>query len=327
MKRSARGTDAPPVEPAAAPKPPKRRAQLPSPPPPFVTCSVISDKGSRAENEDAHFYCEEAPLPFFGVLDGHGYHGREASHQAARTMRSCLRAATSSPATGAEGARAALVEAFGRAHEGILDYARQMPASSRDFGTTAAVAVVTREREVVCAWAGDTRALLLRRDADGGYGVVPLTRDHTLRDPAELARLRSAGGEILDNGKGDIRVRPPRKEFTDKEVSQGRLCVNMSRALGHIVLGSYGVIATPEVSVERAAAGDRLVIASDGLWKSLTSEEAAEVAWAAVSPRAASRNLVDAATRRLRAAGELRDNVTVITAFVAEDPATSSSPV
>jgi serine/threonine protein phosphatase PrpC len=47
----------------------------------------------------------------------------------------------------------------------------------------------------------------------------------------------------------------------------------MTRALGHPVLSRYGVLPEPEFSTALMNVGDRLIIASDGLWDVVENDE------------------------------------------------------
>lgn len=70
----------------------------------------------------------------------------------------------------------------------------------KDAGTTACVVLITPDY-VVCANAGDSRALLVRANTSGSSGsgslVLPLSRDHKPNDEVEERRIRKAGGYVF----------------------------------------------------------------------------------------------------------------------------------
>lgn len=45
-------------------------------------------------------------------------------------------------------------------------------------------------------WAGDSRAVLGRREPGGKCRAVSLTHDHKPMNPAEASRIKAAGGRI-----------------------------------------------------------------------------------------------------------------------------------
>merc|ERR1719443_749126 len=66
-------------------------------------------------------------------------------------------------------------------------------------GCTAVVCCV-RQNEIVCANAGDSRAVLCRSGK-----AVPLSEDHKPTRPGEEARIRHAGGSVRQYPSGEWR--------------------------------------------------------------------------------------------------------------------------
>ena len=90
--------------------------------------------------------------------------------------------------------------------------------------------------------AGDTRAVLSKNGT-----AERLSKDHKASDPAEIDRVKSAGGKIVDNRVG------------------GGLAI--TRALGDHAYKSFGVTCQPFVVRHVLRPFDKyLVIASDGVW-------------------------------------------------------------
>lgn len=154
------------------------------------------------------------------------------------------------------GARAA-------AHQGGGDVA---PPSVADVdGSTALVAIVLDGgAQLVIAHVGDSRAMLMTESS-----VLHRTRDHTVAEsPEEGARVRAAGGVLDDDGR----------------VSG---VLGMTRSIGDAWLkrGAHGtgpVIADPSVTlIDLRARGSEppavVVLATDGLWERMHTEEAATV--------------------------------------------------
>ncbi|KAK2456665.1 putative protein phosphatase 2C [Trifolium repens] len=131
-------------------------------------------------------------------------------------------------------------------------------------GTTATFVIID-EWTVTVASVGDSRCIL---DAQGGV-VSLLTVDHRLEENVEeRERVTASGGEV-----GRLNV------FGGNEVGPlrcwpGGLC--LSRSIGDTDVGEY-IVPIPHVKqVKLSNAGGRLIIASDGIWDTLSSETAAK---------------------------------------------------
>jgi protein phosphatase len=140
-------------------------------------------------------------------------------------------------------------------------------------GTTM-IAAEIRDGRLLLAHAGDSRAYLLR-----GGAAIQLTADH------------SVTGERVRDGTLDPEVarHDPRRNY-------------VTRAL-------LGDPVEPDISATSLAAGDVVVLCSDGLWEPLTDADIARLAGGAAPPGAAAPRLVEAALD----AGST-DNVTAVVA-------------
>uniref|UniRef100_A0A7N0TFK2 protein-serine/threonine phosphatase n=1 Tax=Kalanchoe fedtschenkoi TaxID=63787 RepID=A0A7N0TFK2_KALFE len=118
---------------------------------------------------------------------------------------------------------------------------------------------------ITVASVGDSRCIL---DTQGGV-VSLLTVDHRLEENVEeRERVTASGGEV-----GRLNV------FGGNEVGPlrcwpGGLC--LSRSIGDTDVGEF-IVPIPHVKqVKLSSAGGRLIIASDGIWDALSSEQAAK---------------------------------------------------
>lgn len=168
--------------------------------------------------------------------------------------------------------------------------------ANRDDGCTAVTALVQGSRLIV-ANVGDSRAILCRAGR-----AIQLSIDHKPNAKEERQRVERAGGVVVWAGTWRV---------------GGVLAV--SRAFGDKPLKRY-VTGTPDVKDERLTPEDEfLILASDGLWDSLSVQEAADVAqealsraWAtAAPPAAAARIAAQVLTRVALHRGSL-DNVTAL---------------
>ncbi|PSR73183.1 hypothetical protein PHLCEN_2v10960 [Hermanssonia centrifuga] len=135
------------------------------------------------------------------------------------------------------------------------------------------------------ALSGDSRAVLGRRvkDDEGEgyhYEVRELSVDQNGRNPAEESRLgvQHPGEHVIKNGRvlgwgvsrafGDARWKW--SPDVQRRLKEGYL----GRSIPHDVKTPPYLIVEPEVTATEIQPGDFLIMASDGLWESLTSEEA-----------------------------------------------------
>ncbi|XP_075966114.1 protein phosphatase 1G [Anarhichas minor] len=126
-----------------------------------------------------------------------------------------------------------------------------------DSGTTAVVALI-RGKQLIVANAGDSRCVVSERGK-----AVDMSYDHKPEDEVELARIKNAGGKVTMDGR----------------VNGG---LNLSRAIGdHFYKRNRAlppeeqmISAMPDVKVLTLNGDhDFMVIACDGIWNVLSSQE------------------------------------------------------
>uniref|UniRef100_K3WE08 PPM-type phosphatase domain-containing protein n=1 Tax=Globisporangium ultimum (strain ATCC 200006 / CBS 805.95 / DAOM BR144) TaxID=431595 RepID=K3WE08_GLOUD len=130
-----------------------------------------------------------------------------------------------------------------------------------DFsGCTLTVVLYFREqRRLVSANVGDSRAIAIFADedkeSDPSLSVVPLSMDHWPNVDEERGRIESSGGFVSFAGLWRV---------------VGQLAV--SRSIGDQHLRQY-VTAEPSVFHTKVPSDGMLVVASDGLWETMTNED------------------------------------------------------
>ena len=261
----------------------------------------VTDQGRvRKNNEDNLAACDlssgqifSGPFEFEGavgpsgvlllVADGMGGQacGELASHMcSALAPTRLLESVRQSPPTGRDEVGTLLAQALESANQSILEESRQQPAC-KGMGTTATAAVLLGSSLVV-AQVGDSRAYLLRRGQ-----MTQLTRDQTFLNYLMDMGAVDAGTEIRDDPRRSILVQ----------------ALGTSEEL-NVVL-----------SAAELANGDRLLIASDGLYGVLGDDGIKEIACGQGNLDARCRSLIDAANRE---GGP--DNITLILADISGAP-------
>ncbi|MFN4259912.1 MAG: PP2C family protein-serine/threonine phosphatase [Gemmataceae bacterium] len=234
-----------------------------------------SVQGLRPNNEDR--FLVDAALNVFMVADGMGgqERGEQASGMAVEIVPQILHKSLAAHDPVAPALRKALAEA----NQAIVHASQNQPPGRR-MGTTAVVAV-EQQGQVYVTGLGDSRAYLIRGDR-----VEQLTVDHS------VAQALVAKGV-----------------FTPEEARQSPL----SNVL-HKFLGCAEMSEDAEVRPFTPAAGDRLLLASDGLTNHVSDEDLCQGIQQYPDPQSLADHLVNLALER-----GSRDNVTcVVVAFEQE---------
>ncbi|KAF4687289.1 hypothetical protein FOZ60_004162 [Perkinsus olseni] len=192
----------------------------------------------------------------YAVFDGHGPYGHVVSKFCQDTLPELI---TDDP-NFQDHLSKAFKTSFIRTHVLCEQTADSQGTFDCSFSGSTATIVVRRNGFLNCAWVGDSRAVLATiRTPDKGHGptrlvAVDLSRDHKPELPEERARIESQGGRVLKLG-GDIPYR------------------------GDTVGVSAGISHVPEVSVRPVNEGvDKFIlVASDGVWEFISSQEAVDI--------------------------------------------------
>eukprot|EP00978_Attheya_sp_CCMP212_P003185 scaffold6581_cov57-Attheya_sp.AAC.13 len=217
---------------------------------------VIEDMGNvQLSDNDVFFHSDlksndrgnsgppSLEVTWFGVYDGHG--GERASQYCADWMCSFVRNQMSFPFD--------IGYAMKTAYHSLDD---SFVGTGLPDGTTAVSVAVLGRQKVICANAGDSRAIIIREDGS----IARLSRDHKPGVPDETRRITELGGRVVYWGRWRV---------------EGLLAV--SRAIGDASLKPY-VTADPEICEYDIRPNDRFVVlASDGIWDVLDNKTVARI--------------------------------------------------
>ena len=242
--------------------------------------------GKRTAQEDAHV------LTMFSVVGAgggapstcvlaacfDGHRGPQASAFAAKALPDAVRRAIEA------GDPSPLAAAWRTVAD---DYA----ATGAEDGSCAAAALIRGGGSLEILNCGDSRCVL-----GSAAGEVKFeTRDHAAGDPMEVKRLEASGGKVKCGAGGEMRVLVPGETGTWQ--------VAVSRALGGSEWADGGISNAADVRVtsvgEDDLVGGCLVLASDGIWGVLSSED---VMRRVVAARAAGKMSGDIAEGLIRCA-------------------------
>jgi len=227
---------------------------------PFLT-SVQAIKGHRPYMEDDNYVSQDGR--FCAVYDGHG--GAAISKYLRQNLYAQFQQALHAPIEdcNVDKVKEALVQSYCQVDQEVQKVAHW------SFQGSTAVVCVCHPIAFLTANVGDSRAVLSRRNM-----AIELTEDHKPNNPNELARIKKLGGTVKWYGYLDPEGKPV--EGTGVYRINGNLAV--ARAIGDRTERPF---VSGEVEIRqfsRDAEGDQFVIlASDGLWDVMTSEEAVDL--------------------------------------------------
>jgi protein phosphatase len=232
-------------------------------------------QGARSNNEDRFVVDEEHHL--FLVADGMG--GQDRGEQASGLAAEIIPRVVQDRLAAQDDASHAVQQALSEANQAIIHAGRHQPAGRR-MGTTAVLAL-QQANQVYVAGLGDSRAYLIRGDR-----VEQLTVDHSVAQALVATGVLSAE---------EARHSPWQHVL-------------------HKFLGCAEMVDGAEVHPFTPAAGDRLLLASDGLTNHVSEDDLRQGPREFPDPQVWAEHLVQVALSR-----GSRDNVTcVVVAFVPE---------
>ncbi|KAL1503995.1 hypothetical protein AB1Y20_010410 [Prymnesium parvum] len=248
----------------------------------------------------------------FCVFDGHGQHGDKVSHYAMSTIPSTLEEKLAKGVKEKDALKATFLKVDG-------DLKKDKTIDAELSGTTAVVLLYKFDetnKSVARLWAancGDSRAVLHSNNGK----VTDITVDQKPNSPAEEARIRKFGGYVSppeEEWGGPARV------WLDANMTLPGLA--MARSIGDHLVDKVGVVADPEVTefVIDTTKEDMIIMASDGVWEFIDSEQACKLL---IKAQEANKNVEDATfqvTKLIETAaakwrqeeGDYRDDITAI---------------
>jgi len=300
----------------------------------------------RKQNQDC--CCMHVPFRnnrtemLFGVFDGHGYDGRKVSQfvrdtlpEALANAYEVLRKSVPPPATVSaaqyhqelQSARyLALVKAFNEPEKQMRNEER-IDIDSVQSGTTANI-VWMHNRDLYCAWTGDSRSVIGKRVRNQSvphllhgstpeFKAVDLSFDHTPARHDEKRRVQTAGGRVA-RWRRDL---GPLRVWLPSEWIPG---LAMTRSIGDIILSDFGVIPVPEITHMHLTNEDSfVVVASDGIWQFMESQEVINFVGMlrneGMDARVAAEALVREAVRRWRMNELVVDDATCVIVYLDEN--------
>ena len=273
----------------------------------FYYKSQIGSVLGSAKNNNQDCYIIEKCLSntasnhFFAVCDGHGIEGHHVSQLIKSAYLSILKQKMvhSSPL---EALKTSVEEMSSKVLKSKID---------TNFSGSTFVSVLLIENVLFCANIGDSRAVLGRADGEAVF-AIDLSSDHKPNRKDESDRIISHGGRIASYDHGG-----PLRIWYRKEELPG---LAMTRSIGDKISRNIGLISVPEIVEKQLTCNDKfLIIASDGVWEFLSSQDAVDIVSGLIekgNPEICCDKLVDESTFRWRKNSMTVDDITVIVIFL-----------
>ncbi len=228
-------------------------------------------------------------IKFFGVYDGHGSKGREASQVLRLEInKKLLKDKNKIKNFNRKEQVDKYFKDLFKAIQNKFDY----NSSEYELSGSCAICVLIIETRLYSINLGDSRAVLGCKKNDKKV-AIEMSLDHKPIRDDERKRICESGGEVSDKLSGVHRV------FRKNDEAPG---LAVSRSIGDIVAHECGVSFEPEI-IEREIEVESdmfVVIASDGVWDAMTSPEVVGLIFEFVEEKKdkACKFLVDEARKR-----------------------------
>ena len=284
----------------------------------------FSGPGVKKYNQDNYFIFknlnDEQDTFYIGVCDGHGLVGHDVSKflitHLPHNLNNELKK-TNKYIKDKNNLYKVLKDVFINTNKSLC----QTPAIDTKFSGSTCVTIILTKNKIISANAGDSRAVLGRFDsAQNKWISLDLSRDHKPNDKDESERILKKGGRIeayKDEHGGDLG--PPRVWLQHEDIPG----LAMSRSFGDEVAASVGTISEPEIKEFDLTADDRfIVIASDGIWEFISSEECINIVggyYRKKDLKGCLKYLLNESSKRWIKEEEVIDDITAVILFFEEE--------
>ncbi|OMJ80291.1 hypothetical protein SteCoe_19496 [Stentor coeruleus] len=281
---------------------------------------MVAGKTKKA-NQDSNFimnnFMGSANQVFLGVMDGHGLYGGQVSNYVKNALpyhMSMLLNHDSNPSREVkteedfDRIKSAFIESYKQIHNEV----KKKTDIDANFSGTTAISLLIQGKYCFCSNVGDSRAVI-GRYTKSGWLAIPLSCDQKPDNPEERYRIEQAGGRIAPYTGIDGNPIGPYRVWLKNDSLPG---LAMSRSIGDLIAGQVGVSHIPEVIVHEFDQSDKfIIIASDGIWEFISSEECVQMialGFSSGKMQNALDGLTDAAVLRWKKQDGNVDDVTAI---------------
>lgn len=291
-----------------------------------IWCGMLTQEGfyntdKEHTNQDAMAveiqYQQVSGQHLFMVLDGHGPNGHHVAQFVQKQMPYIIDNVAS------KSAKKDQVEILKQSYEIVNTMLRNEPFIDDSLSGTTCVTAWFQDSYVYLANAGDSRAVLGTANLKGDAVAMELTHDQTPFRADERARVIKAGARIMTSGEKDgdafynstdeYTADDPPRCYLQKYDYPGTA---FTRSIGDGIAERIGVVSTPEVLMHKLTDADRfLILASDGVWEFISSQEAVDLVATCDNPYDAAHKLIEKAWKLWLQFDTRTDDISVMVIF------------
>ena len=273
------------------------------------SCTLAGYSPSKEQkiNQDNFFieknFLEEKEQFFLGVCDGHGENGHLISSYISKCLPNFL----------ADTSDKNIISTYKALNQNLVENSKIDCSLS---GSTCSSIILTQEK-IISINLGDSRTVLGKKE-NNKYITINLSTDHKPELFEEKKRILLNGG----------RIKPFYDEKTKKFLGPDRVWIRqddmpglaMTRSFGDTIAHSVGVISEPEIKKYDFCGNEKfIIIASDGIWEYITSEECVEIIKDFYENNmdavGAIHSIMEEAFNRWKKYDEIIDDITIIIVF------------
>ena len=285
----------------------------------------VDEYGHLKINQDSYLFIKEINgvknFNIFGVLDGHGPQGHFVSQLVSRFFQ--LEFQKIGILNNVKDTKTIYDKLKSNKFSIIKDifikadiFLREQDIESRNSGTTC-VLVIHIGEHIICANAGDSRAILIYdKQKKQEYKVFPLSVDSKPELKEEKERIKRMGGIVEkiknQNGKetGPYRVWNKSREYPG---------LAMSRSIGDFNGKNLGIIPDPQIiETDFGININYIVVCSDGVWEFLKNDDVMNLGnkfYEENNPRGFCKEVVEYSTKCWKKEDVVIDDITMLTVF------------
>ena len=297
------------------------------------SCKALSIAGKNEEgikkiNQDSYILekniNEVLNFNIFGVLDGHGINGHLVSQFVSRFIINKIKnhpllKNVKNPKEIYNKLKYNGYEIIANIFTEADIHLSKQTFNCENSGTTCII-VIQLEEHIICANAGDSRAIIIFDEANNknliNTKIYPLSFDCKPENHKEKQRIQEYGGiveQIVDEngiGEGPFRVWAKGEDFPGLAVS---------RSIGDFEAKKLGVIPNPQIIEYNINIKSKyMIICSDGIWEFINNEQAMEIGnkyYLRNDPNGLCNELAKNATELWTKEDIVIDDITVVVAF------------
>ena len=246
-----------------------------------LTKKGYSGKGIKKINQDNYFiyknFSHNPDNIFLGVCDGHGIVGHEVSYYIINNLPYELNKnflenkINDIEKISLNKINEIIEKTFKKINEKIIND----PNIESTFSGSTCCSVIITPSKIYCANVGDSRAILGKKIRENFYISKEISHDHKPNEKLEKNRILKNGGRVESYKDENGNLIGPERVWKFNEDIPG---LAMSRSFGDEIAHCVGIVCYPEIMDFEFEEEDKfLIVASDGIWEFISSDEAVEI--------------------------------------------------